>query len=261
MNGVAIDQDRIRPVAEAHDLDWYYRETTESTNSDALEYFQQHQRELVALAEAQTAGRGRRGRQWVSPYAQNIYCTVGLVKSMPTQQQGLLSIVTGLALCRSLVSSCGVSPRLKWPNDLLTDEGKLGGILIESRPRVEEGHFFAIGFGLNVFLDEDERRGIEQSVSSLHLLTDQTPERSDILSTAIDEVVRSIREFSVEDASELADEFARHDAFRDQVVELVFGETRVVGINRGIDHHGALRLESERGIEAHAGVEISLVPR
>ena len=261
MRGVPIDQEVVRPAVEGLGLDWHYRESTESTNSDALEYFRQHRRGLVAFAEAQRAGRGRRGRQWVSPHAQNIYCTVGLVKSMPAAQQGLLSIVTGLALCRALISSCGVNPRLKWPNDLLVDGAKLGGILIETRPQLRDEFFFAIGFGLNVYLGESEREAIEQSVTSLHLLADEAPDRSGILAAAIGEVADSIRAFNVEAVGRLADEFSRFDAFHDQSVELIAGDSRIAGINRGIDHSGALRLETARGIEAHAGAEISLVPR
>ena len=84
MTGIgAIDETRLREVVEAHDLDWHYREQTESTNTDALDYHARHRRELVAFAEAQTAGRGRRGRQWLSPHGQNLYCTIGLVKSLP----------------------------------------------------------------------------------------------------------------------------------------------------------------------------------
>ena len=261
MTAIPIDQNSIRPVVEAHGLDWLYCQQTESTNSDALEHFTQHQSELVVCAETQSAGRGRRGRQWVSPYAQNIYCTIGLVKSIPATQQGLLSIVTGLALRRSLVSSCGVNLQLKWPNDLLIDGQKLGGILIESRPQAQDESFFAIGFGLNVSLDETSRVAIDQPVTSLHLVTGESPDRSRVLVSAIDAIVRAIREFEVETAGDLANEFSRADAFHDRPVELVSAGDRLSGINRGIDPSGALRLETEQGIETHAAAEISLVAR
>ena len=256
-----IDQNSIRLLVEAHGLDWLYRQQTESTNIDALDHFAQHQRELVVCAETQSAGRGRRGRQWVSPYAQNIYCTIGLTKSISPTQQGLLSIVTGLALRRSLVSSCGVSLQLKWPNDLLLDGQKLGGILIESRPQVQDESFFAIGFGLNVSLDEESKAAIDQPVTSLHLVTDETPDRSRVLVGAIDAVVRAIREFEIETVGDLAEEFSRADAFHDRPVELVSAGDRLSGISRGIDSSGALRLETEQGIETHAAAEISLVAR
>ena len=258
---ITIDQAQLRLAVERHGLDWHYRERTESTNIDALDYFQRQQRELVAVAEMQSAGRGRRGRQWISPHAQNIYCTLGLVKSLPAQQLGLLSIVTGLALCRALIATCGISPELKWPNDLLVDGQKLGGILIETRPRAEDEYFLAVGIGLNVMLDEATRAAIGQPVTSLHLIAAEPPDRSRLLVAAIDQVVCSIRQFSCDDAGDLAEQFSRFDAFHDRPVELVASNTRHCGTNRGIDASGALRLETEQGIEFHAAAEISLVAR
>ena len=262
MTNTPIDQDSVRSVVESHGLDWRYQEQTGSTNSDALEFFSQNQCELVVFAETQSAGRGRRGRQWLSPYAQNIYCTLGLVKSMPVAQQGLLSIVTGLALSRSLESSCGLSPQLKWPNDLLVDGRKLGGILIESRPKQSVNEqFYAIGFGLNVFLDEDVINAIEQPATSLHLLTEQLPDRSQVLVAAIDEVVCAIRTFDVSDVGRLTCEFSRFDVFHDRPVELVTTHDCIAGINRGIEQSGASRLETQSGIESYPAAEISLVSR
>ena len=111
-------------------FDCCYRQQTDSTNADVLQYFQQHQRQVIAVSESQSAGRGRRGRQWLSPFAQNIYCTIGIVKSLPASRQGLLSIVTGIALCRALRELLNIDISLKWPNDLLFQGAKLGGICL-----------------------------------------------------------------------------------------------------------------------------------
>ena len=256
-----IDEVRVREAVEAHGLDWRYFDQTESTNTDALEHHAQHQRELVAFAEAQNAGRGRRGRQWLSPHGRNIYCTIGLVKSLPAAQRGLLSILTGLALCRAMQRCCEVKPDLKWPNDLLVDGHKLGGILIESRPYDAETYFYAIGFGLNVFLDNASIESIGQPVVSLHQVASRAPDRSEVLTAAIDEVVTSIRDFDVEAVPELLETFHQFDAFHNSPVELVTAKHRHQGINRGIDASGALQLETERGIESHPAAEISLVAR
>ena len=261
MQAGVIDATAVRGAVESLGLDWHYREHTQSTNTDALDHHARHQRELVAFAETQTAGRGRRGRQWLSPHGQNLYCTIGLVKSVAAARQGLLSIVTGLALCRALQSSCGVRPDLKWPNDLLVDGRKLGGILIESRPRAADEFFFAIGFGLNVFLDEAALQSIGQPAASLDRVSSQTLDRGRILIAAIDEVVRSIRAFQVGDVAALVDEFRQFDAFHDRPVELVTARERRSGINRGIDASGALQLDTGQGIESHPAAEISLVAR
>ena len=141
MRSEPINEAAARKAVEGHGLDWHYLHNTASTNADVLEYHDLHQREVVAFSEAQSAGRGRRGRQWLSPFARNIYCTIGIAKDIPANRQGLLSIVTGLALCRALQQSADAEISLKWPNDVLCDGRKLGGILIESRPLGNESFF------------------------------------------------------------------------------------------------------------------------
>lgn len=258
MRGKPINESAVRQVVEGHGFDWHYRDESESTNADVLRYHAEHQRDVVAFSEAQTAGRGRRGRRWLSPYARNIYCTVGISKRMPASHQGLLSIVTGLALCKILRQHTAVPICLKWPNDVLHDGRKLGGILIESRPLDQHDYFFAIGFGLNVFMDCDELAGISQPATSLEQVATSHPDRTELLMKSIESVIESIRIFEPAAAADLVAEFARFDAFHDRPVEVIYGDNRISGINRGITEAGQLQLETEGGIEIHSSAEISL---
>jgi len=223
-----------------------------------LQHHARHGREVVAVCETQSAGRGRRGRQWLSPFARNIYCTVGISRNLPPARQGLLSIVTGLALCRSLREQTGLSVNLKWPNDLLLDGSKLGGILIESRAHPGEGDFFAIGFGLNVFMNADELAAIDGPATSLAQNLEAELDRSEILLTTLDAVIDAIRAFELDGTDELIEEFSRFDAFHEAPVEVISAERRIAGVNRGISTDGQLRLETEQGIELHSSAEISL---
>ena len=197
MKAAPIDAGRVGQRVASHGLDWCYRDQTDSTNADVLQHYGEFRREVVAVSETQNAGRGRRGRQWHSPYARNIYCTVGLFKSLPANRQGLLSIVTGMALCRAIEASTAARVELKWPNDLLAGGEKLGGILIESRPHDATSFFFAIGFGINLSMHADEVAAIGQPVTSLDRLTARPPDRNALLSVAIDSVVAAIREFDL----------------------------------------------------------------
>lgn len=258
MPGEPINEAAIRQAVERHGFDWHYRQNTESTNADVLRYQQQHQCEVVAVSEAQSAGRGRRGRQWLSPFARNIYCTIGIAKEIPASSQGLLSIVTGLALCRALQQSADAMVGLKWPNDLLFEGRKLGGILIESRPLGETNFYFAIGFGLNVFMSDEELAEIPQPATSLVQVAATEVDRNRVLMATIDNVIRSIREFDHSAAQELMAEFARFDSLHDRQIEVIAGDSRVRGINRGITSAGQLQLETEHGIEFHSAAEISL---
>jgi BirA family biotin operon repressor/biotin-[acetyl-CoA-carboxylase] ligase len=260
MPGEPIRETAVRQAVEEHGFDWYYRHNTESTNADVLRYQRQHQREVVAVSEAQSAGRGRRGRQWLSPFAGNIYCTIGIAKEIPASSQGLLSIVTGLALCRALQQSADTMVGLKWPNDLLFEGRKLGGILIESRPFGEANFYFAVGFGLNVFMSDQELADIPQPATSLAHIAAAEVDRTQVLMTSIDMVIRSIRQFDHNATQELIAEFAQFDALHDRPIEVIAGDRRIRGINRGITSAGQLQLETEQGIEIHSAAEISLRP-
>jgi len=253
-----INEAEVRQTVERHGLDWHYQHNTESTNADVLRYQQQHQREVVAVSEAQSAGRGRRGRQWLSPFARNIYCTIGITKEIPASSQGLLSIVTGLALCRALQHSTATMVGLKWPNDLLFDGRKLGGILIESRPLDEACIYFAIGFGLNVFMSDAELAEIPQPATSLAQAAAAGVDRTRVLMASIDMVIQAVREFEPNAVPALIAEFAQFDVYHDHLIEVIAGDSRSRGINRGITSNGQLQLETAQGIEIHSAAEISL---
>lgn len=258
MEATPIDEARLRRSVRALGLDWHYRDQTGSTNADALEYHARHGREVVAFGEAQSAGRGRRGRQWLSPFARNIYCTVGIDRTISGAHQGLLSIVTGVALCTALRTATGLEVSLKWPNDLLLDGRKCGGILIESRALGNERYFFAVGYGLNLSMSDDELATLDRPATCLGRYLEVAPDRSQLLEASIASVVAGIRGFDPAAVERLAAEFAGFDAYRDAEVEVVSGEQRTRGVNRGIDERGQLRLETAQGIELHSAAEISL---
>lgn len=106
---------------------------------------------LVVIAERQSRGRGRHGRVWQSPPG-NLYMSVLLRPSRPRGELGSLSLVVGLAAREGVAAATAgrIRPRLKWPNDLLVGDAKLGGILLEAAPTDGEGTAVAAGIGLNV---------------------------------------------------------------------------------------------------------------
>ncbi len=260
MTGDPIDADVVRAAVEARGLDWQYHERTGSTNADALRHHDTHGREVVVFGESQHAGRGRRGRQWLSPPRRNLYCTVGLGKTLPANRRGLLSIVTGLALCRALEARVDADIGLKWPNDLLGAGRKFGGILIESRPLNDADAFFAIGFGINLFMQRDELDSLGSPATSLSELSAASIDRSELLLACIDAVVQAIRGFDPLAVESLVDAFAARDAFHDAEIEIHTPAGIRRGINRGIAPGGELRVETGRGIELHSAAEISLRP-
>ncbi len=102
------------------------------------------------LAEAQTAGKGRLGRHWVSPPGLNIYCSLILKNPKISRHMSWIPLVTGLALSEATRQSCGIEVLLKWPNDLLYAEKKIGGILCESSSHGPQFSTCVVGFGMNI---------------------------------------------------------------------------------------------------------------
>ena len=253
-----IDEQAIRRVLEPLGFDWHYSQDTESTNVDVLRYHERRQRQVVALSESQSAGRGRRGREWISPFARNIYCTIGITKSLPADNLGLLSIVTGIAICRALQGMGIEAIALKWPNDLLCDGRKFGGILIESRPLPDGAYFFAIGFGLNVFMSAQELASIPQPTTSLALVSTVPLCRTRVLGAVLESVIGSVQAFEVSAVKELISQFQQFDAFHGRAIEVISASRKIRGINRGISATGQLQLETDAGIELHSAAEISL---
>jgi BirA family biotin operon repressor/biotin-[acetyl-CoA-carboxylase] ligase len=237
---------------------WQYQLVTESTNADAFQFFETGRQPCIVLAEMQTGGRGRRGRAWVSPFGKNIYCTIGMHKSIEGYNPGLMSIVTGVALCKAL-ESCGVNNvGLKWPNDLYYQNKKLGGILIESRMSGAGDCFFAIGFGINVSMDEQDLDLIPQPATGVNLINGRPLSRDIIISEAIRQVVAMIDDFNESTVSRLVEDFDAIDAFGNQSISVTTANESVEGVNAGINSSGQLLLDTDAGQLQFSAADISL---
>jgi len=257
-----IDLDLIRAKLNTPTLldafEWQYRQVTESTNADALQLFETERSPCIVLAEMQTGGRGRRGRQWLSPFAKNICCTIGMLKSVEACNPGLLSIVTGIALVESLAKLGIDGIKLKWPNDLVCQNQKLGGILIESRSISKQDYFFAIGFGINVTMNVEELAAIPQPATSLSLLTDSVVSRDAVLVEAIQQVVNAIDEFDRSSVPGIMNKFHALDALRGQSISVLSGDESIDGLNLGINAEGQLQLQTGQGRQVFSAADISL---
>ena len=238
-----------------------YNEETGSTNIDVIQHFQSSGRLAIAVCETQTSGRGRRGRQWLSPYAKNIYCTIALKLAVQADRLGLVSIACGVALCRAMMNSGFENVKLKWPNDLVFDDGlqkyKLGGILIESRP-AGDGYFVAVGFGLNVHMSRSQLDQISQPATSLSLISNQDIQRQSVLVAAITSVVDQFESFCNSDIEALIEEFSQYDAYRNQQIVVLNGDNKVAGLCLGIDSIGQLLVKTDKNVLSFSAAEISL---
>ncbi len=214
-------------------------------------------------AEYQSAGRGRRGRSWLAAPGGAIclswsWCFDGLAG-----QLGALSLATGVAVLRALHSLGLDGARLKWPNDLTTARGKLGGILIEMRSEAAGPMHVVVGLGLNVVLGAAAREQIDQLGNSATDLAElagraRPPLREQLVAALLDHGIAAMQEFAQSGFAPFLAEYKAADALANRAVQVQGGNDLVDGIARGVDDDGALRIEHAGRIHRIIAGEVSV---
>ncbi|MFX3646538.1 MAG: biotin--[acetyl-CoA-carboxylase] ligase [Paenibacillus sp.] len=164
--------------------------STLSTQGDVLKLAEQGQAEgAVVIAEEQTGGRGRFGRQWFSPPGKGIWMSVLLRPDLPLQHTPQLTLLTGVAVCRAVRACTGADAGIKWPNDLLIDGRKVCGILLESTVEDHEVRYCIAGIGVDVNFDpEDYPEDLTAIATSLKMATGQPVDRTKLTAAILTEL-------------------------------------------------------------------------
>ena len=236
-------------------------DTINSTNSYLVERSQNNVPSgFVCFAEHQTAGKGRRGRQWVSPYGSNIYVSI----LWRFQQGGIagtagLSLAIGIAVIRALKQHNINDVGLKWPNDIYSQGKKLGGILIEVSGEADGPCAAVIGLGLNLFLPETQAQGITQAWTDLTKIIGENPLiRNKLAGTVLDHILSIINGFETVGIKAYLDEWRSYDCLKGHTATLFIGQQQVEGIVEGIDENGLLLIKrSDGSLQAFASGEVS----
>jgi len=234
----------------------------DSTNSCAITGVQQGMRHAaVYLAEQQTAGRGRRGKAWISPFASNIYLSLVWQFSGGAAVLGGLSLAVGVAVCRTLRQLGLHNAGLKWPNDVLVDGKKLGGILLEMQGDAAGECQVVIGIGLNVAMGHQVQTGIDQPWTDLQqVLGSALPSRNVIVATLLAELLTILVDFQSKTFAAYRDEWMSYDVYAQREVMLLLGENYIFGTSQGVDDSGALQVLTSEGLKSFNGGEVSLRP-
>ncbi len=228
---------------------------TDSTNEQLKGDGFRHKKLLVA--EYQSAGRGRRGRQWVSPLASNLYWSIGWQTQMPVQQLGGLSLVVGLAIIKALDNLGVKGVQLKWPNDIRYQGKKLGGILIELSGDVAGALQVVIGVGLNMQMGETVAQQIDQQWMNINELSPEV-NRQQLLIEATTELSRALELFEKQGFDVFHDAWQEVDECYGQKVTILQQNQELKGIGAGVDATGALLLQTGKGIVPIYAGEVSL---
>lgn len=216
----------------------------------------------VCLAESQSAGRGRRGRVWVSPFAQNIYCSIGWGFEGGVAVLEGLSLAAGLAIVRALQRYGIAGLELKWPNDVLYQNQKLAGVLIEITGDPAGYCQVVVGLGVNVAMERNQGDPISQPWIDLRSILAQQglphASRNQLVPMLIDEMVLVLDGYEKAGFSGYCAEWQSLNAHAGQMVELRNGSIICSGICVGVNEFGALVLDTAQGREIFHGGEISL---
>jgi BirA family biotin operon repressor/biotin-[acetyl-CoA-carboxylase] ligase len=200
----------------------------------------------ACLAEYQSAGRGRRGRAWTQPFGSGLCLSLGWAFADSPPGLSALSLAAGVAVLRALDTFSVPGLALKWPNDVLCDGGKLGGILCELRAGAAGAVQVVIGIGFNVRLGAEARAGILEAggMEPADLANVVPPVgRSRLAARLIEALVAMAEEFAIRGFAPFAGEWRAADALRDRTVRVHGTAAGQDGVARGIDADGALCVE------------------
>lgn len=214
----------------------------------------------VCTAEMQSAGRGRRGRDWASPFGRSLYLSVSWHFAHTAAALGALPLAMGCAAADALEAAGARAVGLKWPNDLVVDGGKLGGLLIEARGEMGGSFRVVVGLGVNVYRHAGLDALDQPAVALADCVTGAPPARSALCAALADAMLAGCARFAEQGLDAFRDAFARRDVLRDRPVT-VHAAGAWQGIARGVDPSGALLVADATGAlqAVHAG-DVSVRP-
>jgi len=231
----------------------------DSTNQYLLERMHDMPSGAACIAEYQQAGRGRRGRQWFSPFGANLYMSMyWRLEQGPAAAMGL-SLVIGIIMAETLRSLGADEVRVKWPNDIYLNDRKLAGILVELTGKTGDAAQIVIGAGINLAMRTADASQINQGWINLQE-AGVTVNRNALAARLINRLREALPLFEQEGLAPFVTRWAALDNFINRPVKLLIGEREVHGIARGVDSQGGLLLEQDGEIKAWVGGEISLRP-
>jgi BirA family transcriptional regulator, biotin operon repressor / biotin---[acetyl-CoA-carboxylase] ligase len=213
----------------------------------------------VCFAEFQSAGRGRRGRSWVSPYAANLYLSLSWRFEEWPPGFTALGMVTAIAAVRALEGLGLRDVRIKWPNDLVAAGRKLGGVLIDIQGEPPGATRAVIGLGLNVRMPSRSAEQIDQPWMDLATLADGTPpERNAVAAALVESLVSAMQGFAAEGFAAFAEDWQALDLVAGKAVALHSHDQTVTGVAAGVDEQGALLLKTPQGLKRFVSGDLSL---
>ena len=232
-------------------------DVAESTNSLALEAGEKGAASgTVFVADSQARGRGRLNRSWLSPSGMGLYFSVLLRPEVAAEDLPKITLAAGLGICKTVEAIYGLSPQIKWPNDLLLSGKKFGGILTEtgSLQGISAGAppVVVIGVGMNLFPPEGGfPPELRDRATSLALHVNREISADVLLAAGVEAIEKVVARLEKGDFPEIIREWKQRDASRGKILTWItpLGK-KVTGVSLGPDEHGMLRIR-DKGGEIH----------
>jgi BirA family biotin operon repressor/biotin-[acetyl-CoA-carboxylase] ligase len=262
----ALILDELNPDVERLVARLDVHEEIDSTNQALLDAAPHAAGKLViALAEYQSAGRGRRGRSWVAPFGGGLCFSAGWLFDEMPRDLAAMTLATGVVVRRVLLDETGLDIRLKWPNDLVWEDKKLGGILVELAAESQGPCYVVIGIGINISIAPgrlEQVAGWPSGAVDLHTATaGRPPSRNVLAARLIEASARLLPHYGDHGFVRYHAEFTGVDYLRGRHVSVDAVTEPVSGVAAGVDRSGALLVDTGDGIRRVISGDISVRTR
>ena len=235
----------------------HFYNKVDSTNLTAMDLAQQGAPEgTVVLADQQLRGRGRDKRSWHSPAEVGIYCSIILRPTISASMAQLLTLMTAVSIVKAIALRTGLSPRMKWPNDVLVNDKKVAGILLESKVSGTSMEYAVIGFGINVnHASTDLPEEIRVNASSLFIELSEVVDRNALVVQIFTELEKLYGRLQQEDFPMILELWRHYSATLGRRVRIWQKDRATEGIAVDLTEEGGLLVKVESGKQEvfHAG--------
>jgi len=240
-----------------------FLETATSTNDVAIETGMRRENPegLVIVADSQSHGKGRLGRKWISPPGVNLYFTVLLRPLFPPGEASILTLTAAVAVVSAIRNYTGVNAGIKWPNDILINGKKAGGVLLEMKAADNRINLLAVGIGLNVNMSPDELpEDIKSLSTSIKIETGEYVDRGKLLGKILAEIENTYKILLNGNKRALINEWIRLNFTLGNKVTVRNYERVISGIAENINDSGELVIRLPSGErETVSGGDVTIV--
>ncbi len=224
----------------------YYFDSIGSTMDMAQELgIKQAAEGTVILSENQSKGRGRMGRQWLSPKYKGIYLSLILRPKISPNASAILTLLAAVSICEAIKKVAGMEAKIKWPNDIFIQQKKLGGILTELNAEADQIRFLVIGIGLNI---NNDKKSLVSGATSLKEEKGQVLNRVELLQEMLRVLERNYLSFQNKGAGPIADKWRSLSATLGKRIKVSLSGGHLEGEAVDIDSDGALLLRNDAGL-------------